>query len=224
MRDAIGAEAAQGRLLSRPEAARDLGGPGRRALGLATGRDGILQVPEGASGPLPLVVMLHGAGGNAAGTLGLIEAAAPGSILLLPESRGPTWDVIMGGYGPDVAFLDRALEGVFRQHRVDPGRIALAGFSDGASYALSLAIGNGDLFTHAIAFSPGFAAPPEPVGRPLIFASHGISDAVLPIDRCSRRLVPRLRRAGYEVRYREFAGGHHVPPAIAEEALGMLAG
>ncbi|MBP0494986.1 alpha/beta hydrolase [Pararoseomonas indoligenes] len=172
---------------------------------------------------MPLIVMLHGAGGHAAGTLGLIEATAPGALLLLPESRGPTWDVIMGGYGVDVAFLDAALEGVFRHHRVDPRRIALAGFSDGASYALSLALGNGDLFTHALAFSPGFAAPPDPVGRPRIFISHGEADDVLPIDRCSRRLVPVLQRGGYDVRYREFPGGHYVPAGIAEEAVAMLA-
>lgn len=223
---AQGGEVAQGRLLARPGPGVGPGGvAGMQALGLAAGRDGLLRVPDGAAAaPLPLIVMLHGAGGNAAGTLGLIERAAPGAILLLPESRGPTWDVIMGGYGPDVAFLDAALEQVFRRHRVDPRRIALAGFSDGASYALSLAIGNGDLFTHALAFSPGFAAPPAPVGRPLIFVSHGTADDVLPIDRCSRRLVPRLRRAGYEVLYREFTGGHHVPPAIADEAAGMLGG
>jgi predicted esterase len=35
--------------------------------------------------------------------------------------------------------------------------------------------------------------------------THGDHDAVLPIDRCSRRLVRRLREAGYGVIYREFA-------------------
>ena len=218
-------DAAKGRLLARPR----LGPgprtvvPGRKALGLATKRDGLVRVPEGApTGALPLILMLHGAGGNAAGALGLTEHAAPDAILLLPESRGPSWDVIRGAYGPDVAFLDAALEQVFQQHRVDPRRVALAGFSDGASYALSLAIGNGDLCTHALAFSPGFAAPPNPMGRPLIFVSHGTEDAVLPIDGCSRRLVPELRRAGYEVRYREFSGGHYVPANCAAEAVDLL--
>ena len=226
-RRANGAGASQGRLSARPGSAPELGTvvPGRHALGLTTGRDGILRVPDRAfTDSLPLIIMLHGAGGDAAGTLGLIENAAPEAILLLPESRGPTWDIILGAYGPDVAFLDAALERVFQQHRVDPRRVALAGFSDGASYALSLAIGNGDLFTHALAFSPGFAAPPEPVGRPLIFVSHGTEDDVLPIDSCSRRLVPRLRRAGYDVRYHEFPGGHYVPAGIADEAMGMLTG
>jgi phospholipase/carboxylesterase len=167
--------------------------------------------------------MLHGAGGHAPGTLRLIEAAAAGTLVLVPESRGATWDILMGAYGPDVAFLDRALQEVLRCHSVDAQRIALTGFSDGASYALSLALGNGDLFTHAFAFSPGFAQPPTPVGRPSLFVSHGVEDDVLPISQCSRVLVPRLRRASYKVRYREFSGGHHVPAEMAAEAMSMPA-
>lgn len=220
-------EAARGRLRARPGEA-DGDGPafpaGLHPLGLGARRDGLLRVPPGGGdgGALPLLVMLHGAGGNAAGALRLVEDAAPAALILVPESRGPTWDVILGAYGPDVAFLDSALRAVSGRCRVDGRRVALAGFSDGASYALSLALGNGDLFTHALAFSPGFAAPPGPIGRPRVFVSHGVSDDVLPIGRCSRRLVPRLRGAGYEVRYREFPGGHSVPPELASEAVAML--
>jgi phospholipase/carboxylesterase len=217
--------ATQGRLSARPGQAGGDGarGPGLHRLGLDGRRDGLLRVPEAApEAPLPLIVMLHGAGGDARGTLTLIEAAAPGALLLVPESRGATWDVILGAFGPDVAFLDRALRAVFADHPVDPRRIACAGFSDGASYALTLAIANGDLFTHALAFSPGFAAPPVRVGRPAIFVSHGIKDEVLPIGPCSRRLVPRLTAAGYAVDYREFPGGHFVPPRLAAEAVEPL--
>jgi phospholipase/carboxylesterase len=57
---------------------------------------------------------------------------------------------------------------------------------------------------------------------PAIYISHGTNDEVLPIDACSRRLAPALRRAGYEVRYREFRGGHTVPPKIAREAVEWL--
>ena len=220
------AAAARGRLRARPGPPGGGGAPhppGSHPLGLGGRRDGLLRVPDAAdAGAVPLVVMLHGAGGHAAGALRLIEGAAPGALVLAPESRGPTWDVVLGAYGPDVAFLDRALGAVFGRHRVDPRRVALAGFSDGASYALSLALGNGDLFTHALAFSPGFAAPPGHVRRPRLFVSHGSSDDVLPVEACSRRLVPRLRAAGYEVRYREFDGGHVVPPGLASEAVAML--
>jgi phospholipase/carboxylesterase len=171
--------------------------------------------------PAPLVLSLHGAGGNEEGGLYPLRELADraGMILLSPASRGRTWDVILGGFGADVAFVDRALAATFGRCAVDPGRIAIAGFSDGASYALSLGITNGDLFRHVLAFSPGFAAPAEPRERPRFFVSHGMGDRVLPIDRCSRRIVPLLERAGYDVSYREFDGGHTVPPEIAREAL-----
>lgn len=92
-------------------------------------------------------------------------------------------------------------------------------FPDGASYALSLGITNEDVFTHILAFSPGFLAPVAQRGTPAVFISHGTRDAVLPIDACSRKIVPRLQRAGYDVRYREFPGGHVIPPEIAREAV-----
>jgi phospholipase/carboxylesterase len=117
----------------------------------------------------------------------------------VPESRGQSWDVIRGGFGPDVAFLDAALRRAFDALPVDPARIAIGGFSDGASYALTLGLANGDLFARILAFSPGFAAPPGTIGRPSVFISHGRSDEVLPIGPCSRRLVPRLRAAGYDL-------------------------
>ena len=199
---------------------------GTAPLGLADGRDGTVHVPPAAAAgrPCPLVVLLHGAGSSGHAALPLLAPLADdaGLVLLAPDARAATWDVIRGGFGPDVAFLDRALEGVFASCPVDPARVALGGFSDGASYALSLGLGNGDLFGHLVAFSPGFAAPAGQIGRPRVFVSHGTDDRVLPIDRCSRRLVPALRSAGYDVRYEEFAGGHTVPPELAEAAVGWL--
>jgi phospholipase/carboxylesterase len=82
-----------------------------------------------------------------------------------------------------------------------------------------LGITNGDLFTRVLAFSPGFMAPAGQRGSPRVFISHGTHDGVLPIDSCSRRIVPRLERAGYDVRYREFDGGHTIAPEIALEAV-----
>jgi phospholipase/carboxylesterase len=52
-----------------------------------------------------------------------------------------------------------------------------------------------------------------------VFVTHGIADAVLPIDRCSRRLVPALRGGGYDVVYEEFDGGHAVPRELAHRAI-----
>jgi phospholipase/carboxylesterase len=144
--------------------------------------------------------------------------------VLVPASDDATWDVIRGGFGPDGAALDQALAYVFEHFSADAGRLAIAGFSDGASYALSIGLTNGDLFPRIFAFSPGFVVPGLRSGRPFVFISHGSADRVLPIDRCSRQIVPILRSEGYEVQYREFSGGHEVPPAIVTAALDTLPG
>ena len=219
-----------GRLGSRPEqiAAPPSVAPGRHPLGLDGKRDGAFLVPNGLdpAKPAPLIVALHGAGGIATHILDLMATHAErhGIIVLAPESRGSTWDVIRGGYGPDVAFIDRALTAIFGLHPVDPARIAVSGFSDGASYALSLGVINGDLFDHILAFSPGFLVPTTTADTPRIFVSHGIHDEVLPIDPCSRRIVPALRRAGYDVDYHEFDGGHVVPPDMVERGVARFLG
>lgn len=197
--------------------------PGQYPLGLGGARDGMLRVPAAAGpGPLPLIVMLHGATGDAARALRRIAPIADAALLVLPDSLGRSWDILEGGYGPDVARIEAALARILAAWPVDPRRVAVAGFSDGASYALSLALMNGALFTHALGFSPGFVAPMRVEGRPRIFVSHGVRDAVLPIDACSRRLAPKLQQAGYPVLYREFEGGHEVPEDIVLTALAFL--
>ena len=224
-----GETAAEARLLARPtRLPKEPAEPGLHDLGLDKRRDGVLYIPSGyrADRPAPLVVLLHGAGGSARPALAPFRPLADdaGLILLAVDSRRQTWDVIEGGYGPDVAFLDRALAMTFAACAVDPARIAAQGFSDGASYALSIGVSNGDLFTHVIAFSPGFMAPTRQRGMPKIFISHGTKDEILAIGPTSRRIVPQLRSAGYEVVYREFDGPHTVPDAIAREALAWFTG
>ena len=223
------AEEQRGRLLARPimPPSDRTAASGLRRLALGSGQEGLLYVPPGhdATREAPLALTLHGAGGDAKSGLSHLIGLADefGLVLLAPESRGRTWDVLEGGYGPDVGFIDRALGQTFGRLAVDAGRLAITGFSDGASYALSLGLTNGDLFTHAIAFSPGFAAPAERRGEPSVFVSHGTRDRVLPIERCSRRIVPQLEREGYGVRYREFEGPHTVPEGVAREALEWFA-
>jgi phospholipase/carboxylesterase len=224
-RQEVGSGAGQGHLLARPApVSPDAEVPiGLQPLGLGSGRDGLLYVPEGygQKEEAPLALTLHGAGGNARGGIShfLDLADEAGTIVLAPESRGRTWDVLVGGYGPDVEFIDRALEQTFDRLAVDAEKLAVTGFSDGASYAISLGLTNGDLFTHVIAFSPGFAASAAYRGKPSIFVSHGTRDEVLPIRQTSRQIVPELERKGYEVHYREFDGPHAVPKPVANEAL-----
>lgn len=180
-------------------------------------------VPAPANGdPYRLVVLLHGAGGAPRQALDLLLPVADRHrfLLVAPKSSGSTWDVIIDGYGIDVRRIDRLLEGIFDSYPVEHATIG--GFSDGASYALCLGLTNGDLFDSVLAFSPGFAAPVVMHGQPCVIVSHGTEDPVLPVDRCSRRLVSRLRTVGYNVMYHEFAGGHEVPEPVAHRAVEWL--
>ena len=214
-----------GRLTARPTGGIQTSVEGTRTLALDAARDAILRMPAKVGSPVALLVILHGAGGAATRVLDRFGQAADaaGVALLAPYSRTSTWDAIRGDYGRDVAFLDRALARTFELVAVDPTRLAIGGFSDGATYALSLGLINGDLFRRVVAFSPGFVVPGGIAGKPKFFVSHGLRDDILPIDRCSRVIVPALQRLQYEVTFREFDGGHEVPAAIAAEGLAWVA-
>lgn len=201
--------------------------PGVHSLGLVAGRDALVYVPKAVAEsnvPVPLMLALHGA--TQAGELMTTRLAqlaeSVGCAVLAPDSRGMTWDAIRGEFGADPEFISRAIAWTFDRLPIDPKRLWIAGFSDGASYGLSVGIANGDQFSRVIAFSPGFVIPVQSVGRPQLFISHGRQDPVLPIDRCSRVIVPELRQLGYQVRFDEFDGGHRMPPGILEAAAGWL--
>ena len=204
-----------GRLTARPRPVAVVPEPGFSALSIGKGeRDGTLFIPRvAATGPVPLVILLHGAGGSAQGIRRRMFGTSDSIdfALLIPDSRGPTWDAIRRDYGPDVAFIDSALKVVFSRVAIDPARVIVAGFSDGASYALGLGRVNGDLFTRVVAFSPGFVTGGSPTGKPEVFITHGDEDPILPFEATSGRIVPAMRRSGYTVTLKQFAGGHTIP-------------
>ena len=198
--------------------------PGVQALGLSREKDGLLYIPKAydAGQPAALALMLHGAGAPAEQGLSLLYSYADENnmILIAPAARAYSWDIIASkAFGADVIGIEQALQQAHDKFAIDPEHVAIGGFSDGASYALSLGLTNGDVFTHIIAFSPGFAYSLERNGRPAVFVSHGVDDPVLPIDPCGRRIVPQLQRQGLEVNFLEFEGGHEIPDFISESAV-----
>jgi phospholipase/carboxylesterase len=199
-------------------------------------RNGLLYIPTDHAEPLPLLILLHKAGGSASewfadGGSYARYAEKGRFIILAPESPSPSWGIGPKKWGYDYLAINRALEEAFARCAVDRSRLAIGGFSDGASYALSLGLANGDVFSYVIAFSPGFIVRAQARGRmgydnkvrnPLVYIAHGTGDNVLPITSTSRIFVSSLRKNGYNVEFREFSGGHHLSRQVVDQAMTWL--
>ena len=229
----FGVTAEPGRIVIPAKSSTQAAGAGLQKL---SGRSGLLYVPTGDAKPSPLLVLLHKAGGSASewfsGGGSYAHYADKGRfIILAPESPGPSWGTGPKTWSYDYVAINRALEETFARCAIDRNRLAIGGFSDGASYALSLGLANGDVFSYIIAFSPGFIVKAHARGRigshnevqiPLVYIAHGTADNVLPIASTSRVFVSSLRKNGYKVEFHEFSGGHHLSHQVADQAMAWL--
>ena len=219
-----------GRLAFRPGAAPVAAPlpPGRHALPFDEGREAVLVVPEGLAhgAPVPLLVLFHGAGGEANRVLPhfVPHARARGFLLLAPQAMFPTWDIVIGGHGPDLQRLEQALAMVAAHFQLDPTRLAFAGFSDGGSYALSVGVTNGDVASHVIALSAGFMNTFSQAGKPKVFLAHGRSDSQLPIETCAHPHARRLLESGHDLTLQPFDGDHVIVPWVVGRAIEAFLG
>lgn len=187
--------------------------------------------PATAARSAPLLVLLHGAGGYPANFLEAMKPLADrlGMILVAPRSGGKTWDLIRNlqkgddpWRGPDARRMDQTLKDLLARPDVDSSRVILLGFSDGASYALSLGASHPKQFSAVIALSPGMLVPPRRVDRSQrVFIAHGRSDSVLPFA-AAKDIAEGLRSAGGNVRFRPFEGGHRIDRESLAEGLDWI--
>ena len=191
-------------------AADDLG-PGNTRYSLDVGgrtRTYILHVPAGAntSKPLPLVLALHGGGGNAAGNIkqtgfndeadrsGFIVAHANGTAqprpLLNALGKGFlfTWNAgSCCGYAKenkidDVGFLRAVVHDVQGKLAVDPKRIYATGISNGGMMSYRVACEASDLIA-AIGVVSGAqtVSSCSPSGAVSVIHIHGSADQNVPL-------------------------------------------
>jgi len=166
----------------------------------------------------PLVTVLHGAGRQDE----LLARAFQGepdrrqALFLVPRSARPTWDLVAGGGRPDLDFLAWAYDLIYRRYPIDFGRQALLGYSDGASYALSVGLSNPRIFRAVMGWAAGFAAiddanlaPDDP--KPPILLEYGTHDELFPFERIALPMRAELERLGYRVEFRVDEGGRHWP-------------
>jgi acetyl esterase/lipase len=170
--------------------------------------------PKGYKEPVPLVVVLHGMGGDENVILGrpgtqvrTIQDLADkyGWILAAPKGREPT-SMYRGAAEQDV--LDVIAE-VRKLYRIDDRRIYAFGISMGGYGVWSIAQNNPDLFA-ALAPVAGGGNPArmEAIKSIPQIVVHGDNDATVLVSQ-SRAMVEAARKLGTEVKYIEVPGGTH---------------
>lgn len=174
------------------------------------------------------LVVLHGRGADEHDLFPLLDALDPERRLAGFAPRGPLsmppggahWYAVRevgfpdpGTFVPTFALLSAWVDRVAAEH---PGRLWLAGFSQGAvmSYALGLAAER-PAPTGILAFSgfvptvPGFDLDPgRRAGLPVSIA-HGTYDPVIGVE-FGREARDLLAAAGLDVRYREDPAAHTI--------------
>lgn len=150
-----------------------------------------LVVPAHHRAHPPLLLALHYLNGNAAGFARVSHLAAgadrAGVVLAYPDGVGRSWDagtccgVAAARQLDDVAFLVAVVRDVERRAHVDPRRVAVTGFSNGALMAYRLVCARPDVVHVAAVAAGDVVAPGCAPARPVsMLHVHGIQDRVIP--------------------------------------------
>jgi poly(3-hydroxybutyrate) depolymerase len=140
----------------------------------------VLRLPENYDNTRPyrLILGLHGATNNAshvAGNpafFGLYELSEGSTIFIAPEAVGGLWSA-----DTDVTFIDDILEQVQAQLCVDPSRIVLQGFSQGAAMARYAACQRPGVFQATVAHSAGGVTMPSSCDPIPFLGSLGLGES-----------------------------------------------
>ena len=208
--------------------------------------DAIAYVPASAGPRPPLLVLLHGAGHRQREMLErfIPEADTRGIVLLAPTSQGITWDTVETAEEPpsrdsplanavvrrfsssrDAGRVAAAIAALAKQVPVDPDRTVLAGFSDGATFALAMGMSRAYPFAAVIAWSPGIAIKvTNPARGRRVFISHGRQDRILRFADTCGEIVPLVESEGAIVTFMPFDGDHEAPPAVKDGFLDAVFG
>jgi phospholipase/carboxylesterase/glyoxalase family protein len=180
----------------------------------------------------PVLLVLHGTGGNESALLPLARTIDRHAATLSPRGK-----VLEQGMP---RFFRRLAEGVFDQedlrlrtrelaefvassaarYAFDPSRVVAVGYSNGANIAASLLLSGLDTLQGAILLRPMVPFEPESVpsldGRQIL-VSASREDLIVP-PALTERLVELLEIGGATVTTRWYPGGHGLSPQEIKEA------
>jgi phospholipase/carboxylesterase len=196
------------------------------ALGLASVRDAELYIPTSydPTQPTPLIVHLSFFRTPQSRAAFIAEADARNIALLFVNPRlDPAdggWDIMVSGiYGPDVAFIDRALDAAYDYVNVHPVDLYMMGAGGGGAYALAVGAANAGIFRRLAAFSPVGLFMPYTRGFPPIYVADGSGTDSWFQTRDST--VPRLREMGFLVEFATYQGST-LPGTVLSRGFDML--
>lgn len=186
----------------------------------------------------PAVVVIHGRGADERDLLPIAERL-PDSLHVLsvraPDrlQGGYTWydlDLSAGGLHvsqPDEEGFRRSLDLIHEfvdwaidSYDLDPERVGLLGFSQGAITSLSALIERPERYAWVVALNGYLAASHEDrveeVADKPVFVGAGESDQIIPAER-AERAATLLREAGADVRFERYRAGHGTTPGEIED-------
>jgi predicted peptidase len=175
--------------------------------------------------PTPLVVALHGMGGDENSMFdseaygpGFLkrEAKRAGFIVACPKGRDSA-SMYRGDAEQDVL---EVLADVQRTFHIDSTRIYLMGHSMGGYGTWSIAMNHPDIFAALGPISGGGnAAGMAKIARIPEYVTHGDDDRTVPVTQ-SRAMVEAGRKAGATIVYVEVPGGSH--SGVAASAIAPM--
>ncbi len=191
---------------------------------------------EAGDPSLPVILALHGTGGDENDLVPLAQALLPGAAILSPRGA-----VLERG---QPRFFRRLAEGVFdledleartlalaaftrdatARHLLDPARVVAVGFSNGANIAANLLLRGTNVLAGAVLLRA--MLPVEPEAKPdlagvRVLIQAGDLDTMIP-RRSTERLVELLRGSGALVEEAWFPAGHGLTQADVSRASQFL--
>ena len=198
--------------------------------------------PRSRADAYPTLVLLHGRGDSAAGIMPLAYEFERDDLLVISVQAplelgggmagGYEWYRLRQPRSLDEATLRASLDALAEfldtikaSYPVDPERVVLLGFSQGAVMSLGAQALRPDSVAGVIALSGYFPIEVEAdagnlVGRPA-FVAHGVYDDIIPVE-AGRRTRDLLERHGVDLTYREYSMAHQVSAEEMGDARAWL--
>lgn len=176
----------------------------------------------------PLVLCLHGVGGNSVAPAVLADDAMRKKypcFILYPDADGEGWASTPGlarlkDRKEMLPLVVEAVRSLATTEAIDPARIYVTGQSMGGVGSWGAAARYSDLFAAAVPVCGAWDVNDAKKMTIPIWAFHGDQDATVPV-KFSRELTEAVTKAGGTAKYTEFAGVGHGSwgPAYAEADL-----